>query len=557
MDSIDVITHPIVDHVKLQCNGSVNEVLEGTLCISAFHLIFSTRRQNMKDITVLHTGIETVDKKSAPLLCLKLKDFRVLNFEIPDAEVCISVADSLIVLSQPERIDKLHPFSFYVPVEDDIHQHKYEPETVQEMFTRWGCDNEAMRITDVNKGYKVCESYPEQLIVPKAIGDEIITKSSLFRHHKRFPIVCYYHQNMKTSLLRSGQPKCGTSQNRCSEDIQLLNSFLTNRGRGKVLDMRSSAVLQQHISKGGGTEPPMHYPQWKLMSVDVPPVPSLLQSLQKLIDACQDPSISSGGGWLNKLEASGWLSHVTSLLLVVSTIVHEISNEGNSVLVHGASGRDLTLLVTSLVQVLLDPHCRTTTGFIGLIQREWLDAGYQFSLRHGHTILSTKKDQAPVFLLFLDCVYQVTRQYPCSFQFNQLFLHNLFVHSYYSSYGTFLYDTPRERRKLKLDEKTQSLWHYLSNDKVIHTMLNPLYTYNDSILILSLVPQNIVLWNHCYLPKVDVLEANNAISSTISAMETLMGKNENLLGKVEALQKELKSLQAVAMQKLQTKSTVF
>ena len=42
-----------------------------------------------------------MDKKSAPLLCLKLKDFRVLNFEIPDAEVCISVADSLIVLSQP------------------------------------------------------------------------------------------------------------------------------------------------------------------------------------------------------------------------------------------------------------------------------------------------------------------------------------------------------------------------------------------------------------------------------------------------------------------------
>jgi len=45
------------------------------------------------------------------------------------------------------------------------------------------------------------------------------------------------------------------------------------------------------------------------------------------------------------------------------------------------------------------------------------------------------------------------------------------------------------------------------------------------------------LWSHCYLPKVDVLEANNAISSTITAMETLMGKNENLLGKVEALQK--------------------
>jgi len=91
----------------------------------------------------------------------------------------------------------------------------------------------------------------------------------------------------------------------------------------------------------------MHYPQWKLMSVDVPPVTVLLQSLQKLTDGllfressvdgilafytvCQDPSSSSGGGWLNKLEASGWLSYVTSLLCVVATTVHELCNEGMS-----------------------------------------------------------------------------------------------------------------------------------------------------------------------------------------------------------------------------------
>ena len=35
---------------------------------------------------------------------------------------------------------------------------------------------------------------------------------------------------------------------------------------------------------------------------------------------------------------------------------------GNTVLVHGGGGRDLTLLATSLAQVLLDPHCRTVTG---------------------------------------------------------------------------------------------------------------------------------------------------------------------------------------------------
>lgn len=52
MDSIEVIKYPIVDHVKLQCTGAVEESLEGSLCISAFHFIFSTRRQNLKDITV-------------------------------------------------------------------------------------------------------------------------------------------------------------------------------------------------------------------------------------------------------------------------------------------------------------------------------------------------------------------------------------------------------------------------------------------------------------------------------------------------------------------------
>jgi hypothetical protein len=34
-----------------------------------------------------------------------------------------------------------------------------------------------------------------------------------------------------------------------------------------------------------------------------------------------------------------------------------------SVLVHGSDGWDTTLLVTSLAQILLDPDCRTITGY--------------------------------------------------------------------------------------------------------------------------------------------------------------------------------------------------
>ena len=45
-----------------------------------------------------------------------------------------------------------------------------------------------------------------------------------------------------------------------------------------------------------------------------------------------------------------------------------ITSSGNTVLVHGGSGRDLTLLATSLAQVLLDPHCRTITGYVAIVQ---------------------------------------------------------------------------------------------------------------------------------------------------------------------------------------------
>lgn len=43
-----------------------------------------------------------------------------------------------------------------------------------------------------------------------------------------------------------------------------------------------------------------------------------------------------------------------------------------------------------------------------------------------------------MFLLFLDCVWQVMRQFPLSFEFNERFLHLLLTHSYSSEYGESL-----------------------------------------------------------------------------------------------------------------------
>ena len=47
--------------------------------------------------------------------------------------------------------------------------------------------------------------------------------------------------------------------------------------------------------------------------------------------------------------------------------------------------------------------------FVDLVKREWLDSGHPFSLRHNHVKSAPEKEKAPVFLLFLDAVWQVRR----------------------------------------------------------------------------------------------------------------------------------------------------
>ncbi|KAK0621345.1 protein-tyrosine phosphatase-like protein [Bombardia bombarda] len=70
------------------------------------------------------------------------------------------------------------------------------------------------------------------------------------------------------------------------------------------------------------------------------------------------------------------------------------------------------------------------------------------------------KDVSPVFHQFLDATYQLIRQHPTRFEFNERFLRRLLYHVYSCQYGTFLLNNERQRHEAKLSERTRSVWAY-------------------------------------------------------------------------------------------------
>ncbi|NXP28060.1 MTMR9 protein, partial [Scytalopus superciliaris] len=301
-------------------------------------------------------------------------------------------------------------------------------------------------------------------------------------------------------LLRSSQPLPGPNRRRCREDEALLGAVLDEGERGFVIDTRSAQAAKQARMGGGGTEPKAAYPQWRRLHRPLERGRPLQESFARLVEACGDPALSMDR-WLARLESSRWLGHVKAALSTACLAAQCMDREEANVLVHGAEGTDTTLLVTALAQVILDPSCRTLAGFQALLEREWIEAGHPFHLRCARSAYSHArlKQEAPLFLLFLDCVWQLSRQFPFSLEFGELLLLTLFDNAYASPYGTFLCNNEKERSLCKVKESTHSLWAWLSQPEEQHKLLNPLYSHNALVIWPSVEPQSIQLWQGLFL----------------------------------------------------------
>eukprot|EP00039_Didymoeca_costata_P011980 m.171163 g.171163 ORF g.171163 m.171163 type:complete len:325 (+) comp15347_c0_seq3:2812-3786(+) len=199
--------------------------------------------------------------------------------------------------------------------------------------------------------------------------------------------------------------------------------------------------------------------------------------------------------WYSKLEATGWMNHVQTILSAANSLARKMEVQKLSCIVHCSDGWDRTAQLTSLCQILLDPYYRTIGGFQSLIDKEWISFGHMF--RQRTYSMESSVERAPVFLLFLDCTYQLLHQHPEEFEFTEDLLIMLADHYQSGWFGNFLMDCEKEFRMSKVARKTTSLWSHVN--AVRPKFLNREFRHRKNVIYPNSSMKRLVFWTGYFL----------------------------------------------------------
>ncbi|KDE08774.1 hypothetical protein MVLG_00881 [Microbotryum lychnidis-dioicae p1A1 Lamole] len=385
-----------------------------------------------------------------------------------------------------------------------------------------GTRSRAWRFTALNEKYDLCPSYPPQIVVPQKISDTTLNYAVKYRSKGRIPGLVYLHWANLGSITRSSQPMVGITQGaRSIQDEKLVECIFTSHSqhshprqamqgsstRGTndgftanaeivygaqatniIIDARPTKNAYANSIKGAGSENMSFYRNCRKEYLGIDNIHVMRSSLNGIFDALQDSELT---GILDRLalRKTNWLAHLTNILDGVRTITRTIHLYNSHVLVHCSDGWDRTSQLSALPQLCLDPYYRTAAGLAVLIEKDWLSYGHRFTDRTGFlcgdripfiqargddlmpqqaffanvskslgATRSNAKEVCPVFQQFLDCIYQIQRQFPTRFEWNDTLLRRLHYESYTGRSGTFVFNSEKDRSGFNARDLTSSVW---------------------------------------------------------------------------------------------------
>ncbi|XP_025263877.1 myotubularin-related protein 10-B isoform X2 [Camponotus floridanus] len=370
------------------------------------------------------------------------------------------------------------------------------------------------RLSMVNAKFQLCPSLSQYIVVPASVTDSQLTDAARHFQDNR-PPVWSWTSSHGAALVKMSE-LLPTITERIQENIMFEN------------------VRKSHPQK----IPPVVIELNKEINVKL-----IAASFSKFINLCSPENIRQfwiqDNNFYSLLENTKWLKYI-SYCLEKAVEVCEHLNLGISVILQGA-GRDLCCIISSLAQLLLDPHFRTITGFQSLLQKEWIAGGHPFCDRLGH-IVKSNSGKSPLFLLYLDCVWQSYQQYPTEFEFTETYLTTLWDAAHISIFDTFIFNCERDRTVAAMDPNTplvlRSVWDWREqfNDQDILLFYNPLFISHDikkienrTIIKPLYTISSLELWTQCYFRWIPALEIHNGGQTYIELYVRLLQNNINQL----------------------------
>jgi len=390
-------------------------------------------------------------------------------------------------------------------------------------------------------------------------GARLIRQTASFRSEGRLPVLSWGCGNDAASLWRCSQPRVGLGSNRSASDEFYIKSIAETAGRYiktntltlppaytrlltgaidsesdmltflhvssptpnsastpssqqqsmptlRILDLRPKASAMANRTQGYGYESTANYPHCQLSFYNIANIHGVRDSFQKLNGLALNPTNSQDVQFSSMVESTGWLQMIRCILNASWQAAAIVNFHRLPVILHCSHGWDRTSQVSALAQLMLDPFYRTLDGFAVLVEKEFCAFGHPFHTRSGHGETSAgdyssggSSQRAPIFLQFLDCVWQLTNIFPSFFEFNGRYLLAISDHIYSCRFGTLLCDNERERIAAGVYERTNSLWDWL--DEYRNVFLSQRFNRETKLLLppLPCILRQVSLWTDYHL----------------------------------------------------------
>ncbi|XP_072320693.1 myotubularin-related protein 10 isoform X2 [Eucyclogobius newberryi] len=378
-------------------------------------------------------------------LILYCKDLRIIRFCFDEAgpesakKVCLAIAH----YSHPADLPLLFGFDY-----QGRRYHEHKATEINGSIARVGLQTAVFdrpsdwdreikrtgaaewRVCCINERYGISQSLPEYTVVPASLADQDLKQFAMYFTNGRIPLWCWNHPN-GSALVRMSNIADPMHQKKIEQRI--LNAITKSHPR-------QGEVTKLDLEKG------------------LPNTQDIQSAFSKIKQICViDPFEESEERWFSCIENSRWLEYVRAFLKQSAEIVYLMEGKSTSVVISEEEDRDLNCVVSSLVQLMLDPQYRSISGFQSLVQKEWVMAGHRFLDRCNH-LKKNDKEECPLFLLFLDCVWQMINQYPGAFEFTETYLTVLTDSIWIPLFSTFLFNSCLQRTRHLTDfAKTKAI----------------------------------------------------------------------------------------------------